>query len=85
MIGQLKPYRDSFYTFIFSGVKRFDALLLCEGRTDAEVVEELIRKLGIEGRKSVAVTDCEGVDKLYDVAAAIALMVRVFRKVRYLL
>ena len=84
MIRQLKPYKDSFYTFVYSGVRSFDAFILCEGRTDAEVVKELLKRLGIRGRKSVAVTDCEGIDKLYDVAAAIALLVRVFRKVKVL-
>ena len=84
MIRQLKPYKDSFYTFVYSGVKRFDALILCEGRTDAEVIKELIRKLGIGGKKSLAITDCEGINKLYDVAAVIALLFRIFRKVKVL-
>ena len=82
MIGQLRPARDSFYTFVFSGITRFDALILCEGRMDAEVLKELARKLDVCTSKSIAVTDCEGIDKLYDVAAAVALLLRISRKLR---
>lgn len=84
LIGQLKPSRDSFDTFVFSGVKRFDVFVLCEGKTDAEVIKEIVRKLGVRVGKAMAITDCEGIDRLYGFAAVVALLVRLFRKVKVL-
>jgi len=83
LLRQLKPSKDSFYTYVFSGVKRFDALMLCEGRSDAEVVKEMMRKLGIKGSKSLAITGCEGISKLYGIAAATALLTRISRKIKH--
>jgi len=84
MIGQLRPSRDSFYTFIFSGTRKFDILLLGEGRSDVEVVKEVIRKLGLSTDKTLAVTDCEGINKLYDMAVIITALIKFFRRVKVL-
>lgn len=60
---QLKA--TSSFIELLSSVKRVEAVVLCEGSTDAEAFKALANKLGLaEGLKSVAVTDAEGVNTL---------------------
>jgi len=83
-IYQLKPSRDSFKAFVLDAMKRCDVFVLCEGRSDAEVFKLLIRKLNMKFNKNIAITDCEGRDKLYEIASVLVTLKRLFRKVKSL-
>lgn len=69
-------------------VRRVDALVLCEGDMEAQVVEKLGSRLGmVNEKKSIAVIDCEGLNALRKgmLPAVLALIIgKVVRKARVL-
>jgi len=65
-------------------MKTCEVFILCEGRSDAEIIKLLISKLGFEFVKNIVITDCEGRDKLYEIASIVVLLTRLFRRVRSL-
>jgi hypothetical protein len=44
VILQLKPHQESFYKVVHDKVRGLDAIVLCEGATDAEVAKRSSRK-----------------------------------------
>jgi len=44
----------------------------------------VIRKLGLSTDKTLAVTDCEGINKLYDMAVIITALIKFFQGVKVL-
>jgi len=85
MLIQLKPSEETFNKLVFDKFKRLDVVLLCEGGTEVKVVKALIRKLGIEVRLVLGLTDCEGIDLVPQLTGVIALLARVSRKLKALL
>lgn len=60
---QLKA--SSSFVELLSSVKRVEAVILCEGSTDAEALKALANRLGLaQDLKNVAITDAEGVNTL---------------------
>jgi len=53
MLIQLKPSERSFDVFVLSDIKSFNVFILCEGRTEVEVIKSLCSRLGITSAKSV--------------------------------
>jgi len=84
---QLKPSEVSLMEFIYAGRKHFDAFVLCEGYTDAEVIKRVALKLnrfGEEQEKRIAVTNAEVLENLHTLATTIISLLRFFRKVKVL-
>lgn len=79
---QLKPLQESFYTFVFQRLRKLEAVILCEGVTEVEIVKEIVRKLGIELGVAMGVTDCEGIDNVPRVVIAIVTLTKLARKLR---
>ena len=44
VILQLKPHQESFYKVVHDKIRGLDAIVLCEGATDAEVAKRSSRK-----------------------------------------
>ena len=82
MIVQLKPRSEAFSAFIFRGLKRLDAIVLCEGKTEVEVYKAVLRRLDIELPGALGVTDCEGLAAVPRIAAATALLAALARKLK---
>ena len=84
MITQLKPYQEAFLKFATDIRRNFDAIILCEGRTDAEIIKAIIKKIGLTISRRIAVTDCEGIEQLKTTAKYIAVLTRNTRKLKKL-
>jgi len=84
MLIQLKPSEESFSKLVFNKFKRLDAILLCEGKTEVEVVKAIIEKLGIDIKIVLGLTDCEGIDMVPSLTGAMALLARISRKLKNL-
>ena len=81
---QLRPYEESFNAIIFKKLKKLDALLLCEGKTEVEVIKTIVKRLNIAVSRNVGVTDCSGINALYDITNIAILLLRVARKIEKL-
>jgi hypothetical protein len=46
---QLKPHQESFYVIVFEKLAPLSAVVLCEGRSDAEVAKRILQKMESEG------------------------------------
>jgi hypothetical protein len=80
---QLKPREESFYTILFEKLAKVDAIILCEGRSDVEVVKAVFKKLiSTSGGLVIGFTDCEGVENVEYMAKIIARLVKLFRKLK---
>lgn len=77
---QLKPLENSFYTIASGIIRRFYALILCEGRSDSEIVKAVARKLELMPNRSVGITDCGGKDSLKNIASYAAILAEYSRK-----
>lgn len=57
---------------------------MCGGKIDAEIIKliysRILANLELEKIKSIAISDCEGIDKLYGLIRAIALLARLSRR-----
>ncbi len=84
MIMQLKPSERSYETFVLSDVKSFKVFILCEGRTESEVLKILYKRLGFSIDKPIAISDCGGINKVYGIAQSIALIANLSRKLSVL-
>jgi len=83
MLVQLKPRHEAFYGFVFDKLTRLNALILCEGKTEAEVVKEITKKLGVLSQGfSVGVTDCEGIDVVPRMTSAVLALTKLSRKLK---
>jgi hypothetical protein len=50
---------ESFYTILFEKLAKVDAIILCEGRSDVEVVKAVFKKLiGASGGLVIGLTVC---------------------------
>ena len=47
MLVQLKPHHEAFYRFVFDRLMRLNALVLCEGRVEVEVVRRIAGELRV--------------------------------------
>ncbi len=68
-----------FYQLVKTAV-RVKTLILCEGRSDVEIVKELTKGLGLKIRE-VGILDCGGIDRLRDICPCIVALVTVSRSV----
>jgi len=83
MFVQLKPHYEAFYRFVFNRLMKLDALILCEGRTETEVVKRIAEKLGISLREfSVGVTDCEGIEVVPRMTSAVLALAKLSRRLK---
>jgi hypothetical protein len=77
---QLKPREQAFYQMAKDLTRKFGAIILCEGRKDAEILKALIAKTEISLRGNIGVTDCGGMPAIQDVAAFTATLARLSRR-----
>ena len=83
MLVQLKPHHEAFYRFVFDRLMRLNALILCEGKTEVEVVKRIAEKLGVSLQDfSVGVTDCEGIEVVPKMTSAILVLARLSRRLK---
>ncbi|RLI82777.1 hypothetical protein DRP04_03190 [Archaeoglobales archaeon] len=81
-ILQLKPKENAFYKMARNVIRRkLDAIFVCEGRRDSEVLKGLISKIRIV-ESNLAVTDCEGKDAISEVTMYIATLASVSRTLK---
>lgn len=78
-IIQLKPKEQTFYQMARNLTKKLKIIMLCEGKEDVETFKALITKIKIPCR-NVGITDCEGISTLKEIAAYIATLARIARK-----
>lgn len=57
---QLKPREESFYTILFEKLAKVDAIILCEGRSDVEVIKAVF-KIGASGGLVINLTVCSAI------------------------
>ncbi|MHA1506470.1 MAG: DUF3226 domain-containing protein [Candidatus Asgardarchaeia archaeon] len=84
MLVQLKPSEESFTSFVLNRLKRLDVILLCEGRTEVEIIKAVVKKLDVEVKLHIGLTDCEGIDALPRLASTVALLANLSRKLKVL-
>lgn len=88
---QLKPHEELFYRIVREKITRLDALVLCEGFSDAEVAKRVLRKvrqvapLGEAEQVVVGFTDCGGKDNVPFLAGALLALSRLARKLKSVL
>ncbi len=84
MLIQLKPRENSLIEILFRKLPRVDALVLCEGKTESEVVKTIIKKLKFDVKKVVGVTDCEGINTLYSISSVMVVLTKLFKRIKTL-
>jgi len=84
MLIQLKPYEESFYNILFRKLGKLDFLILCEGKTEAEIFKALFKELRMSIPGEIGVTDAEGIDTLYELSRVMLNLTKIFRKVKKL-
>ena len=57
---------------------------MCEGRDETELVKAIVRKLGIEFKGCLGITDAGGIENLYELAKIMVNLIKSFRKVKAL-
>ena len=83
MLVQLKPHHEAFYRFVFDKLMRLNVLILCEGKTEVEVVKKIAEKLGISLQDfSVGVTDCEGIEVVSRMTSSVLALARLSRRLK---
>lgn len=80
---QLKPMRESFFEFCKKALK-FNSILICEGKSDSELVKVLSKKIGVD-LKGVGITDCEGVNNLTEIVGYIISLSKISKRVKKLI
>ena len=81
---QLKPYEQSFLVIARNLTKKFDCIILCEGKRDAEIIKILNNKLALQLGDNIAITHAEGIRNLLDLAKYIGVLARLSRKLKLL-
>jgi len=81
-VYQLEPTGDTFYNFIFQKLKAIDVIIICEGKIDKKVVKKIMSISGISTNIKVGIIDAGGIDLAYDIAATIAFLANVARKLK---
>ena len=83
MLVQLKPHHEAFYRFVFDKLMRLNVLILCEGKTEVEVVKKIAEKLRISLQDfSVGVTDCEGIEVVPQMTSSVLALARLSRRLK---
>jgi len=78
---QLKPHQESFYVIVFEKLAPLSAVVLCEGRSDAEVAKRILQKMESEGviggiSLKIGLTDVGGKDNVPKMLNAILSLTR---------
>lgn len=81
-VYQLEPTGDTFYNFIFQKLKAIDVIIICEGKIDKKVVKKIMSISGISTNIRVGIIDAGGIDLAYDIAAIIAFLANIARKLK---
>ncbi len=76
---QLKPAEELFLK-IARDLMRLDALVLCEGARDAELLKLVAGEPGIR----LGITDCGGIREVYEIGRYVAALARLSRRLRSL-
>ena len=82
MLVQLKPHQETFYKFVMNKLRSLDAIVLCEGKMEVKVVKRIIRKLNLEIKGFVGITNCEGISHVPVMTCVVALLARLARKLK---
>jgi len=83
MIAQLKPFEDSFYQMVFHKLKKIDVLVLCEGKTETELIKALLNKMHkLETLKVIGITDCQGINNIPQLTQALLSLIKLSRKLK---
>jgi len=81
-VFQLKPLWKSTIGFIDKRVRGFDALVLCEGKDEVEVIKASMRKLEIKVPGNVGLSYAEGINQLYKLTKFLIVLLKLLRKVK---
>ncbi len=81
---QLKPREESFQAIVSNLTKKFDAIILCGGKSDAEIIKILNRKVGLQLGNNIAITHSEGIRNMLKLAKYISVLSRLSRKLKLL-
>ena len=87
VILQLKPHQESFYKVVHDKVRGLDAIVLCEGATDAEVAKKILQKMKEALPKTavqqvIAFTDAGGKENIPLLTSALLALLKLSRKLR---
>ena len=77
---QLKPIEQSFFRVCRDLTKKFRAIILCEGDKDATTLKSLIAKMNVQITGNIGITDCGGFPTIREIAAYVASLARLSRK-----
>jgi DNA-binding Lrp family transcriptional regulator len=84
---QLKPHQESFYVIVFGKLAPLNAVVLCEGHSDAEIAKRILKKMEGEGviggiSLKVGFTDVGGRDNVPRMLDAILSLTRSSRRLK---
>ena len=79
---QLKPREESFAIMARDLRRRFDCVILCEGKSDAEILKILNHRLNLRLGDNIAITHAEGISNLLELAKDISALARVSRRLK---
>jgi hypothetical protein len=87
VILQLKPHQESFYKVVHDKIRGLDAIVLCEGATDAEVAKKILQKMEetlpkAAVRQVIAFTDAGGKENIPLLTNALLALLKLSRKLR---
>jgi hypothetical protein len=87
VILQLKPHQESFYRVVHDKIRGLDAIVLCEGASDAEVAKKIFRKMKearpeTAERQVIAFTDAGGKENIPLLADALLALLKLSRRLR---
>jgi len=80
-IRQLKPPEEAF-TKVYMEAKKADAIIICEGKTEVEILKAIIRKLNPMLKGYVLVTDAEGIDMAKELIKIFVSIRKLVRKIK---
>jgi hypothetical protein len=86
-VVQLKPLQESFYVIVFKKLAPLNAVVLCEGHSDAEVAKRILKKMESEGviggiSLKVRFTDVGGRDNVPKMLDAVLSLARSSRRLK---
>jgi len=62
--------------------EKLRAIILCEGKGDAEILKDIVEKLDVPSRGNVAVTDCGGISMISEMADSVARVARISKALK---
>jgi len=78
----LKPKENSFYELSKTVKKGIDAIILCEGKRDADVLEGILHKFFESLDRVVAIANCESKDSVMDFAKDVVALSSISRRLK---